>query len=213
MRVAALALLLLATGCAEVTRPPPPPPPLGLVGAIPAADPLRAALDAAAAAFADRGAALAGRPAEAALAVAQLEYVAANLPRSPRYAMLAGGVGRDLALAREEVRDALGIAEAAEPAEVVRALLAAARALRAGDRQAAAAALAPPLFRPGGARSLARLGELGPLPQAAIATITASQAVAHADALGIGGSARLPEASLGLGTVTTGSEGALGVGY
>ena len=207
----ALVVLLLATGCAEVTRRPPPPPPAGLVGT--ATDPTRAALEAAAVAFADRGIALAGRPAEAAQALAQLEYVAATLPHASRYAQVSDGIGRELALARSEARDALGVAETADSMTVVNALLAAAEALRAGNRAAAAEALPAPLFRPGGAGSVARLGELGPLPQTAIATDLAAQAVARVDALSIAGPTRLPETSLGLGSHTTTFGGALGVGY
>jgi hypothetical protein len=211
---ALLASALLGTaGCAEVTRPPPPPPPAGLA-AIGTADPVRASLDAAAAAFADRGAALAGRPAEAAQAAAQLEHAAAGLPRDPRYARLADGVGRELALARSELRDALGVAEAADPAAVSRALLSAADRLRAGDRAGAARALPAPMFRPGGAASVARLGELGPLPQAAVATAFAQQAVARVDAMGLGGSTQMPETTFGIGSVTTSFGGSTGqAGY
>lgn len=203
---------ILAAGCAEMAQPPPPPPPAGLVGAA-AADPLRASVDAAAAAFADRGAALAGRPAEAAQAAAQLEFLAADLPRDPRHGMAIGGVAQELALARAELRDALGVAEQAEPMVVVRALLGAARALRAGNRAAAAAALPAPTFRPGGERSVARLGALGPLPQAALATAAAAQAVARAEALGLAGRARLPETSFGLGSTTTVFGGGREIGY
>jgi hypothetical protein len=200
-----LLVLLAAAGCAEMARPPPPPPPAGLVGVAP--DPLRAALSATAAAFAEAGAGLAGRPAEAAQAVAQLEYLAATLPEEPRHRFVAERAGQDLLLARQEVRDALGVAEAAQPMAVVRALLDAAAALRAGDGAAAARALPAPMFLPGGEASVRRLGLLGPLPQAELATAAAAQALARADALGLADRARLPEATLGLGTVTTAPAG------
>ena len=214
LRVAAgLALLLGAAGCAEMRQAPPPPPPAGLVPAA-TADPLRAALDAAAAAFADRGAGLAGRPAEAAQALAQLEYVAATLPVDQRYARLADSVGRDLILARDEARDALGTMQAAPAAAVMRALLAAAARLRAGDAAGAAQALPAPLFRPGGAESVARLGELGPLPQTSVALLFAQQAVARIDAVAAGGSTRMVETGFPLGPQTTNFEGAISsVGY
>ena len=64
------------------------------------------------------------------------------------------------------------------------ALLAAAVALRAGDGARAARALPAPTFRPGGARSVARLGDLGPLPQAAIASAMLQREVARLDAEG-----------------------------
>jgi hypothetical protein len=169
-------------GCAELRTLPPPPPPPDLVAG--AADPVRGAILAMPAAFGDRGMALAGRPAEAAQALAQLEYVTAAIPRDQRYAPIPEGVRRELVLARIEARDALGVAEDAAPDDVVAGLLGAARALRAGNRPAAAAALPAPRFRPGGAASVARLGDLGPLPQAAIASGVAAQEVARLDAEG-----------------------------
>ncbi len=204
VRAAAVAacLALVAAACAELRQPPPPPPPAGLVGL--SQDPLGTALAAATAAFADRGIALAGQPAAAAEAVANLEYVAATLPADPRYRRLAGGPGRDLALAREEVRDALGVDPDAPADAVIRSLLAAAAALRVGDSAAAARALPAPPFRPGGAASVARLGTLGPLPQAMVATSVATQGVAWLDAAGgPGGGAQWQETNIGLGSVTT----------
>lgn len=208
----ALAFLAAGGGCAEMRQAPPPPPPAGLVPAT--ADPLRAALDAAAEAFADRGAGLAGRPAAAAQAVAQLEYLAATLPTDLRYARLAESVGRDLILARDEARNAVGVLAGAPAPAVIRGLLAAASALRAGDAAGAARAMPAPLFRPGGADSVARLGELGPLPQAAIATLFARQTVARVEALGSGGSTRMIETGFATGPQTTNFEGAISsVGY
>jgi hypothetical protein len=201
MRRAGLLLLLAAAACAQVTQPPAPPPPPDLVAG--AAEPTRAAMAAIAAAFVDRGEHLAGRPAEAAQAAAQLEFVVADLPRNPRWAAMPDSIRLELLLARTELRDALGVAEAAAPDAVIEALLRAARALRAGDRRAAAAALPAPLFRPGGARSVDRLGDLGPLPQVANATALAAQ---MAEQLGIGGglsSTQFPERTGGIGSITT----------
>ncbi|WP_165943213.1 hypothetical protein [Roseicella aquatilis] len=183
MRAATLSLLvLLVTGCAEVRQPPPPPPPVALAGG--AADPIRASIDAIAPAFADQARGLARRPAEAAQAAAQLEYVTAAIPRVRTYAAFSEQTWRELVLARQELRDALGVADDAPGERVATALLAAATALRAGDAARAAAALPAPMFRPGGARSVARLGELGPLPQGAIATALARQELARLDATG-----------------------------
>lgn len=197
---------------AELQRPPPPPPPGGLVAG--SADPLMATVDAAASAFADRGAGLAGRPAETAQAAAQLEYLALSLGIDARYPELAGSVGRELLLARDEVRNALGILASASPESVMRVLLQVSADLRADRRAAAAAAMAPPLFRPGGAESIARLGEIGALPQAANATAVAREAVARAQAIGSGGSTRMVETGLGLGQATGNFEGAISsVGY
>lgn len=210
-----LALLLVAACgevAAEMRRPPPPPPPPGLVEET--ADPLMATVDAAATAFADRGLGLAGRPVEAALAIAQLEYIALSLGTDARYPQLAGSVGRELLLARDEVRNALGVLATAPASTVMRSLLAISADLRAGRQAATAAMMAPPLFRPGGAESLARLGDLGPLPQAANATAYAREAVARAEALGSGGSTRMVESGAGLGQRTGNFEGAISsVGY
>lgn len=200
MRRAGLLLLLAAAACAQVTQPPPPPPPDLVAGA---AEPTRAAIMAAAAAFADRGEHLAGRPAAAAQAAAQLEFIVEDLPRNPRWAAMPDSIRLELLLARSELRDALGVAEAAAPDAVIEALLRAARALRAGDRQAAAAALPAPLFRPGGARSVARLGELGPLPQVANATALAARTAEQLDIEGRLSSTQLPERSGGIGNITT----------
>jgi hypothetical protein len=174
-----LAGLLLLGACAEVRQAPPPPPPADLAAGT--ADPARAAMGAAAAAFADRGAGLADRPAEAAQALAQLEFLTAELSRNPRFAPLPESLRREFLLARTESRDALGIDEQAPPDAVVTALLATARALRAGDRAAAAQAMPAPTFRPGGARSIVRLGELGPLPQTALATGLGAEAFTRLD--------------------------------
>ncbi len=196
-----LSLLLLAVAaCAQMVQPPPPPPPADLVAG--AAEPTRAAIMAAASAFADRGEHLAGRPAAAAQAAAQLEFVVADLSRNPRWAMMPDSIRLELVLARNELRDALGVAEAAEPDAVIEALLRAARALRAGDHRGAAAALPAPVFRPGGARSVARLGELGPLPQVANATSLAAQTVEELDIGGGLSSTQSPERSGGIGNIT-----------
>jgi hypothetical protein len=192
-------LALLLAGCAEVARPPPAPAPADLVAGAP--DPARAAIDAAASAFADRGAGLAGRPAAAAQAAAQLEYAAEAFNGDPRWAAMPEGVRREMLLAREELRDAVGLDGAAPSRAAVSALLGAARALRAGDRRRAAAALSPPLFRPGGEGSIARLADTGPLPQAANATALAQAAAARMDADERPGSTQMRERSMGIGGV------------
>lgn len=181
MRGTVALLALAAIGCAEIRQAPPAPPRLVAPGA---ADPVRGAIEAMAPAFADRARGLAGRPAAAAQAAAQLEYVTAIVPRDPRYGAIPESLRRDLVLARAELRDALGVDEDAVPERVVFALLSVASALRAGHAGRAAAALPSPMFRPGGERSVARLGELGPLPQVSIASANMVQALARLDATG-----------------------------
>jgi hypothetical protein len=184
-RAAALLLPLLVLGCAELRTPPPPPPPAGLVvgSSDPTrlVDPIRAAIEASAAAFADGGLSLAEHPDAVAQATAQLEYLVLALPRSQAYANMPPTVLRDLTLARDEMRGALGISPEADGERVMRTLLEAARALRANQEGAAAAALPAGLFRPGGVGSIRRFGEPGPLPQTALATTAARDAVAWMD--------------------------------
>ena len=198
-RLAGLLAVVLLAGCAEVTRRPPAPAPADLVAGAP--NPARAAIEAAASAFADRGARLLDRPAEAAQAAAQLEYATEAFYTDPRWAAMPEGVRREMVLARSELRDAIGLDEAAPSGRAVSALLGAARALRAGDRRRAATALAPPLFRPGGEGSIARLADTGPLPQAANATALAQAAAARLDADERPGSTQMRERSMGIGGV------------
>jgi len=175
--------LLMLAGCAEIRTPPPAPPPVALAPGT--AAPVPAMIAAAAADFADRGLRLTDRPAAAALAAARLEWLAgAAAARDPRLAPLGAGIAQELALARTEMRDALGTAEAAAPGPTVRALLGAAGGLETGDPARAAAALQAPDFLPGGAESIRRLAALGPLPQAALATQRTAEALARLQASG-----------------------------
>ncbi|HYF08952.1 MAG TPA: hypothetical protein VD970_15120, partial [Acetobacteraceae bacterium] len=130
-----------------------------------AADPDRAAILATAHAFGAPGT-LAGRPADAARAVANLEYLAASLPTDPRWFGMNPTVGLSLARGRDEARAALGIAPDAPPQPVIDRLYAASRALRAQDRTAAETTLAGAPFTAGGAGTLTRLAALPALPRA-----------------------------------------------
>lgn len=167
---------LLLAGCAEMQAPPPMarvPPGLGVA----AADPVPAMLEDAAAALADGGRSLAGRPAATARAIGRLELVAAEFRRDPRWAPLSTAASTELRSAWLEWRDALGIRSGAAPEAVAAALGRAALALDAGDTRAAAAALDPALFEPGGPVAVARLAAPGPLPQSRIASAAAREEV------------------------------------
>jgi hypothetical protein len=178
---AALAVALLAAGCAEMLRPPPPEPPGALTGGV-VLQPNLAILDAAARRFGGEGLP-AGQPAEVALAVARLEWLgSATAPGGP-LAGVPGSEGFALALAIEESRAAFGIAREATPQQTVAALLAARAALLAGDRAAAERALAPPAFRAARPPPLDRLAEPPPLPVAAQA-LPALAAVVDREAAG-----------------------------
>jgi len=174
-RLFAAMLLLGIAGCAT-------PVPQGPSVRLPndaiagAGDPMRSALISASSAFANQNR-LAGQPAAAARAIAQMEFVAAELPRDPRFTSLSPTVPPQLRAARAEWRSAVGIAPDAAPQDVVTTLFQAARALDNGVPSAAAASLPVGVFGAGGNATLARLASLPALP------VTNNAAVAAADAL------------------------------
>lgn len=132
-------------------------------------DPLRAAVLRAGWAFGSPER-LAGRPADAARAAADLEALATIAPREPRWIGMIGTAPLLLEAARGDLRAALGVPATAPADAVASSLRAAAVALDAGDRGRAAAALPPDLFPAGGAAVLDRLSALPPLPRVAQAT-------------------------------------------
>ncbi|MBR0646429.1 hypothetical protein [Plastoroseomonas hellenica] len=157
------ALLVFALGaCGTVPPPAALPPDVGLG----LADPTRNAIFNTSYAFATP-ANLAQQPADAALAVAQAEYLAVELPYGPRWREFSPVVPMAFERARAEWRSAVGIAPDAQPQPVINALFAARYALQQGDAARAAAALPAPLFQGGGAATLARLAALPALPQTA----------------------------------------------
>lgn len=110
----------------------------------------------------------AGRPADAAIAAEQLEFLASELATNPRYAPEVNpAVTQQLDVARAEMRGFLGIAPDASPILVAAGLRAAADALRAGRRAQAEAALSGPAFTAGPLVTLARLGAMPRLPRTA----------------------------------------------
>ncbi|UPY38589.1 hypothetical protein [Sediminicoccus sp. KRV36] len=163
-------LALLAVGCAELTTPPRAEPPVELAGRI-AAQPLPLILNAAVLDFDGAGAALNGRPAATALAVARLEWMGAEFRPGGRLAQLPNSFMFGTQRAVAEGRNALGIAPDARPEAALAALLTAYRALRRGDEVAAQAALSGPVFTGQGRPVLSRLREPGAFPDAALATV------------------------------------------
>ncbi|MDO9500527.1 hypothetical protein [Falsiroseomonas sp.] len=180
LRLAALAAgLLLAAGCAPM--PPPEfvnlPPSAESPGA---GDPTRGAILASSYAFGTPSS-LAGDPAAAAEALAQLEYLTAELGFGGAWRDMHPLVSTELRLARAEARAALGFRQEASAQDAVDSLYGASAALRRGDRAAAGTRLAP-LAGPGGAdAALARLADLPPLPRAAAATARARDALNRRD--------------------------------
>lgn len=123
----------------------------------------------------------AGQPAGAARAVAQLEFLADEFSRNPRYAPeIQPTVTLQLAASRAELRGQLGIATAAPPVVVIAALRRAAAALDSGSAAGAEAALSAPGFMLPPVATLARLGSLPRLPRTAEA---AGAAAAELDRL------------------------------
>ena len=195
--LASLICLVTLAGCAELRTPPAAdrvPPVL----AANSADPVRQMLNEATVAFSDDGRAMLRDPARLARAVAQIELLTAEFARDQRWAALPAAVNLEMRAARTELRAALGIRANAEPEAVARALAAAHVALLRNDRAAAAAALDPALFEPGGVVVLARLANPGPIFQPRIATALAQTEVTGLEASGIGGlvGALDPEAML-----------------
>lgn len=163
------AVLLAAVLAACAATPQSPPVLLPAAAARGAPSPQAAALRGSAEAFAspDR---LQGRPALAAIAVAQLEWLAAEIP-SGRDLRDWGYAGPALLSARHEVRAWLGVLQQAPPQAVVDALVAAATV--PGGDPAAPAALPPALFPAGGGETWRRLAAMPRLPQANSATAMA----------------------------------------
>ena len=178
-----LAALLLLGGCAELTRPRPPEPPMELVGRV-AAAPLPLILDAAARDFDPSGARFAGRPDVTALAVARLEWIGGEFRPGRRLAPLPDSFRFASQASVAEARDVLGISPDASPEAAVAALLAASRALAAGNQAAIAAALSTPIFSGQGRPVLSRLSQPGPFPNAALSTVAIRDEVARLVATG-----------------------------
>lgn len=170
--IAGAALALALAGCT-----PPPSATMAGAGPVPlpamtgAGDPLRATITSAAYAFGDPSR-LDGRPAEAARAVARLEWLATELPADPYWNAAAGQASGMLRQGRDQVRGSIGIPLALPADAVARAMIDAATALDAGNRQAGMAALAPVAAGQPGA-VLARLDHLPPASQANAATAIA----------------------------------------
>ncbi|CAH0275070.1 hypothetical protein [Roseomonas sp. CECT 9278] len=168
-RAAGLLPLVALSAC---NRPPPPFVALPADPNNPFADLARQGILHTAYAFADPQR-LAGRPAEAAQAIAEAEFLAIDLSTNQRWTEMQPLVQIAFLQARPEWRGALGITEAAEPQAVIDAMTRVRMGIGAQDGAAAGAALQPPLVMPGGAASLARLAALPALPRTAWAAAMA----------------------------------------
>ncbi|HWT10879.1 MAG TPA: hypothetical protein VN329_17040 [Roseomonas sp.] len=181
LRLGMMLLLPAVLAACEELRTPQAMPPAVLTGEPASGGPLRAAVEATAAAFANQGAGLAGRPAEAALALARFEAIEVEVADRRAWPALSPTIGYAMRTARDENRAAIGAAQQASSADVIQALSATAARLRANDRAGAAAALRSPVFEPGGEVTLGRLAEVGPLPAAEQAMAALSRDVRRLD--------------------------------
>lgn len=175
MRRLGLVLLCLLPSACTPPAPPPstafmPPDSLGTN-----ADPQLASLNLAQYVFADPGRTY-GNPAEAAKAVAALDYMAGELSTSPRWADMSPITKEQMLQARVAVRQALGIRPDAPSQAVVDSMLAASAALAAGNQQAALAALRSPIYTVPPEEELTRLGNM---PFVEIANIATQRAAAQ----------------------------------
>ncbi|MCO6417708.1 hypothetical protein JYK14_16285 [Siccirubricoccus sp. KC 17139] len=170
-----LAAALLSLGACGVLPPPPPSAQLPYDATVGAGDPIRAAAATTSYSFSHQET-LAGQPAAAARALAQMEFLAADLPTNPRFPNMPPELPSQLAEARAEWRQALGVPRDLPPQPVIDSLYAAARALNAGQPAANAAATLPAnVFTQGGEATLTRLAALPPLPQTGVAATTSAE--------------------------------------
>ncbi len=174
-----LATMLALGACALPPRETASLPADAVIGA---GDPLRSAVANASVAFSSQSL-LAGRPAQAARAVAQMEWLAVEMPTNPRLTSVSPSIIGQMTAARAEWRAALGIAPDTEAQPVINSLYAAARALGTGEANAvAASAFDSAVFPRGGQATLTRLAALPSLPLTNSAAVTASEAIRERDA-------------------------------
>jgi hypothetical protein len=181
-RGALLTLLALATlpGCDELRRSNVSwPPPAGLLPTD--MDPGRAAVATLTQGMQGASAGIPNDPARVARMAALLEWLSVELMAQPRWAPVPRATREGIGLARDEMRGALGADPLADSPRMAAALAAAYRALTAGNRDAAAAALPSALFPRGGQAALGRLSDPGPLPQGEMATANLALEVRRLD--------------------------------
>jgi hypothetical protein len=171
------AALLLATLLAACAVPPAPPVDTArLPNAVPwyLGDVDTWAINHAEWAFADP-ARTRNRPAEAARAIAALDYIAGQMNTSYRWANSVGPIAKmELLTARADMRAALGIAPNAPSQVVVNVMLAVADALIVGNPHAAMAAMTGPAFTRPPEQILASLAALPYIRAANLATSRAN---------------------------------------
>jgi hypothetical protein len=116
---------------------------------------------------------LTGQPWEVARLVQALEFLAVELRNGPRSNVMLPMAQIAVPAARPEWRQAFGIAADARAQEVIDSLSEMRRAFAARSPSAAAAALRPPLFTPGGQETLNLFGNPPALPRTTRAMLDA----------------------------------------
>lgn len=106
----------------------------------------------------------ANQPAAAARAIAELEWLADNLPNNPRYQTASATGLNQLQQARWEARNALGIPRGASNQAVINGLAGASRAIEANNQTALAAALPRTIFPLGPEATVQRLAQPPAVP-------------------------------------------------
>lgn len=158
IRRSAILLTLLVAACAPEGPPPTLP---GASDAMVGRDPVVAVGQAVIGFF---RAPQANQPAAAARAIAELEWLADTMPRNPRWQTASATGLNDLAQARWEARNALGIPRNAPAQGVINGLSAAAGAIEANNQTALAAALPRSIFPLGPAATVQRLSQPPSVP-------------------------------------------------
>lgn len=163
LRRSVLLTVLAAAACAPAA--PPPTLPGGPSGSV-TTDPITSARQNAAAFF---GSPQAGKPAEAARAIADIEFLAGAVPSDPRWQSQSGNATTQLVQARDQARSALGIPRGADAQAVIDGLMSAATALEANDRAGVARALPRTVFTAGPDQTVRRLATPPRIPSASAA--------------------------------------------
>ena len=163
LRRSVLLTVLAAAACAPAT--PPPTLPAGPSGTV-TTDPITVARQNAAAFFMSPQA---GKPAEAARAIADIEFLAGAVPSDPRWQTASANALTQLAQARDQARRALGIPRQASAQAVIDGLMSAATALEANDRAGVARALPRTVFTAGPEQTVRRLATPPRIPSASAA--------------------------------------------
>jgi len=179
-RLPVLALATLLAAC-NVPMPPPPDTARMLQSPFVLGDPDVWALNQAQWAFAVPSR-TANRPADAARAVAAIDYLGGQINTSPRWVGMDALVRVEMLQARVDVRAALGIAPNAPSQLVVDTMMAAADALMVGDPVHALAAFNNPAYTRGPEQTLATLTNMPYVQSANLATMRMA-----ADMVGNGG--------------------------